>query len=153
VNYLIVYMLTDNQELNHPKSTFMYKTKTGKFTMGPIWDFDWAYGYEKTFVHFSDYNKPILWSPPSAGTYFFSRFLSDPKIKTLLKQRWSDFRKNRLGDLLTFVDDYSFVIEGARNRDYQKWKRGGVDFKSDINSLKMWLQNRSNYLDGYIGSL
>jgi hypothetical protein len=153
VNYLIVYMLTDNEELNHPKSTFMYKTKTGKFTMGPIWDFDWAYGYEKTLVHFSDYNKPILWNPASSGTNFFARFLTDPKIKTLLKQRWSEFRKNKLGDLLTFVDDYSFVIGGARNRDYQKWQRGGADFKNDINSLKMWLQNRSNYLDGYIGSL
>jgi hypothetical protein len=146
-------MLTDNQELNHPKSTFMHKPKTGKFSMGPIWDFDWAYGYEKTFVHFSNYNKPILWNPASSGTNFFGRFMTDPKIKTLLKQRWSEFRKNKFGDLMSFVDDYSFAIEGARNRDYQKWKRGGADFKSDINSLKIWLQNRSNYLDGYIGSL
>jgi CotH kinase protein len=155
VNYLIVYMLTDNQEINHPKSTFMHKTKTGKFSMGPIWDFDWAYGYEKNIAYFnsSSTSRSLFWSPSSEGTRFFSRFITDPKIKSLLKQRWSDFRKNKFEELLTFINDYSFVIEGARNRDYQKWKRGGADFKNDINSLKTWLQNRSYYLDSYIGGL
>ena len=80
-------------------------------------------------------------------------FLKDPKIKTLLKARWIDFRKNKFNDLMAFINDYAFVIEDARNRDYQKWKRGGADFKTDINSLKTWMQNRGNYLDGYIGGL
>ncbi len=55
--------------------------------------------------------------------------------------------------MMAFINDYAFVIEDARNRDYQKWKRGGADFKTDINSLKTWMQNRGNYLDGYIGGL
>ncbi len=155
VNYFIVNMLTGNEEINHPKSIFMNKTKTGKFQMGPIWDFDWAYGYGdyNNFMHFGAYNRTFFWTQPSVGTRFFSTFLKDPKIKILLKSRWSDFRKNKFNDLITFINDYSFVIEDARNRDYQKWKRGGVDFKSDINSLKTWMQNRGNYLDGYIGGL
>ena len=155
VNYLIVNMLTGNEEINHPKSIFMHKTKTGKFQMGPIWDFDWAYGYgiNNNFTHFGPYNRSFFWTPPSVGTKFFSTFLKDPKIKTLLKARWIDFRKNKFNDLMAFINDYAFVIEDARNRDYQKWKRGGADFKTDINSLKTWMQNRGNYLDGYIGGL
>jgi hypothetical protein len=123
--------------------------------MGPIWDFDWAYGYgiNNNFTHFGPYNRSFFWTPPSVGTKFFSTFLKDPKIKTLLKARWIDFRKNKFNDLMAFINDYAFVIEDARNRDYQKWKRGGADFKTDINSLKTWMQNRGNYLDGYIGSL
>lgn len=155
VNYFIVNMLTGNEEINHPKSIFMHKTKTGKFAMGPIWDFDWAYGYGdyNNFMHFGAFNRPFFWTQPSVGTRYFSTFLKDPKIKTLLKTRWSDFRKNKFNDLITFINDYSFMIEDARNRDYQKWKRGGTVFKTDINSLKTWLQNRGNYLDGYIGGL
>ena len=155
VNYFIVNMLTGNEEINHPKSTFMHKTKTGKFSMGPIWDFDWAFGYGdfNSFMHFGPSNRPFFWNQPSVGTRFFSPFLKDPKIKTLLKSRWSEFRKNKFNDLITYIDDYAFMIEDARNRDYQKWRRGGTVFKNDISSLKTWLQNRGNYLDGYIGNL
>jgi hypothetical protein len=155
VNYFIVNMLTGNEELNHPKSIFMHKSKTGKFAMGPLWDFDWAYGYGNfnNFMHFGAFNRPFFWTQPSVGTRFFSTFLKDPKTTALLKTRWADFRKNKFNDLITFIDDYAFMIEDARNRDYQKWKRGGANFKTDINSLKTWLQNRANYLDGYIGGL
>jgi CotH kinase protein len=152
-NYFIVYMLTANEEINHPKSTYIYKTKTGKFTMGPIWDFDWAYGYEKSLVYFSSFNKPMFWSYSSVGEKFFSRFLLDPKIKTLIKQQWKGFKNNKFNELLTFVDEYSILIEGARSRDYQIWKRGNFDFKGDVVTLKKWLQNRAGFMDTYIGNL
>ena len=148
-------MLTGNEEINHPKSIFMHKAKTGKFSVGPLWDFDWAYGYgiNQNFVHFGAFNRPFFWPSPSVGTNFFSPFLKDPKIKTLLKSKWADFRKNKFNDLMTFISDYAFMIEDARSRDYQKWKRGSPDPKTDINALKTWMQNRGNYLDGYIGGL
>jgi CotH kinase protein len=152
-NYLIVYMLTDNEEINHPKSTYIHKKATGKWAMGPIWDFDWAYAYEKTQLHFSSFNKPLFWSPPSVGTKFFSKMMTDPKIKTLMKQKWADFKTNKFNELLTFIDDYSFNIEGARNRDYQKWKRGSNNFKNDVTLLKTWLQNRADYMNTFIGNL
>lgn len=47
--YLICYNLACNQELNHPKSVYLYKTKGGKYQFGPCWDFDWAYGYQPTY--------------------------------------------------------------------------------------------------------
>lgn len=152
-NYLLVYMLTDNEEINHPKSTYLHKKAVGKWAMGPIWDFDWAYAYEKSQVHFSSFNKPLFWSPPSVGTKFFSKMMTDSKIKTLMKQKWADFRSNKFNELLTFVDDYSFRIEIAREKDFQKWKRGNANFKNDVSSLKTWLQNRADYMNGFIGNL
>ena len=72
-NFLIVFMLTDNEEINHPKSVFMNKAANGKFVMGPVWDFDWAYGYEGTEKHFSHYQS--FWTGTKAKAGFFSRFL------------------------------------------------------------------------------
>ena len=152
-NYLIAYMLTDNEEINHPKSTYIYKTKTGKWTMGPIWDFDWAFGYEGTQIHFNRADRPLFWSSSSVGTRFFSKMMTDPRIKALLKQKWTDFKNNKFNELYTYIDDYAFTIEGARNRDYQKWKRGSGNFKNDISNLKNWLQNRVNYMNSFIGGL
>ena len=152
-DYLIVYMLTDNEEINHPKSTYIYKTSTGKYTMGPIWDFDWAFGYEGSNTHFSSYSRPLFWSSSSVGTLFFSRILSDPQIKEMVRQKWSDFKSGKLTELLAFADEYSTLIEGARYYDYQLWKRGVADFTNEVSNLKTWLNNRVSYLDTYIGSL
>ena len=48
--YLLVNELIANYELQHPKSTYLYKEAIGsadsKFIFGPVWDLDWAYGYE-----------------------------------------------------------------------------------------------------------
>jgi hypothetical protein len=152
-NYFIVYMLTANEELNHPKSVYIYKANGGKFTMGPIWDFDWAYGYQAGQVHFARVNNSLFWVSPSVGTRFFSKVQTDPKIKTLIKQKWADFRASKFNDLAPFIDEYATLIEGARNKDYQKWKRGNLNFKNDITTLKTWLQNRAIYADGYVKSL
>lgn len=51
--YLLVYNLSCNQELNHPKSVYLYKTRGGKYQFGPCWDFDWAFGYQPTYRHSS----------------------------------------------------------------------------------------------------
>lgn len=50
--YLMVYNLACNQELNHPKSVMLWKTKGGKWQFGPCWDFDWAFGYHQTYVNY-----------------------------------------------------------------------------------------------------
>lgn len=52
--YLLVYNLACNQEPNHPKSVFLWKTKGGKWQFGPIWDFDWAFGYQPTYYNYAD---------------------------------------------------------------------------------------------------
>lgn len=149
VGYLMVFMITDNEEINHPKSIYMNKTASGKFVMGPVWDFDWAYGYEGPQKHFSHYNK-FFWqgTQAKAGTKFFSKFLSDPKITALIKKRWATF--SNTNNLQTFVDEWAYKIEGARNRDYAVWARGNVSYQTDISALKNWLSNRLSYLTTYI---
>ncbi|HOZ95339.1 MAG TPA: CotH kinase family protein [Niabella sp.] len=151
-NFLIVYLLTDNEELNHPKSTYMHKTATGKFSMGPIWDFDWAYGYEGTQKHFVHYNN-FFWqgSKSKPGTKFFSRFLADPQVVTILKQKWASFTSTN--NLESLVNEWAYLNEGARNRDYSLWKRGSANYQTDINALNTWLKNRVNYLTTYINGL
>lgn len=149
VNYLIVYNLTDNEEINHPKSTFMYKPKGGKYMMGPIWDFDWAYGYEANNVHFASSNTPLFWTDNPPGTVFFSRFIMDPKIKSLYKQKWNTFKATKLPLLLTYIDDYANLIETSQKNDYKLWLNQGKNFRSDVKNLRSWMQNRAKYIDSY----
>ena len=51
--YFFVNALCDNRELRHPKSTFVHRddifSPSSLWTFGPVWDVDWAFGYEGTF--------------------------------------------------------------------------------------------------------
>lgn len=73
--YILVYFMTGNGEVNHPKSTYLHKKTDGKFTFGPLWDFDWAYGYSPGTGHFVNPNIPLLGSGSAKGSVFFRRFL------------------------------------------------------------------------------
>lgn len=147
--YLITYMLTGNEEINHPKSTYLHKTSTGKFVMGPIWDFDWAFAFEGSFDHFSSFNRPLFWTPISKpGSQFFSKLMSDPKIQSLIKEQWSVFKKNDLSELMTYINEYATSIEKAKAKDLALWKN---DNKSAA-SLRLWIQNRVSYMDSFIGN-
>ena len=154
VDYLIVYNLCQNEEINHPKSTFLYKHKGGKYMMGEIWDFDWAFDFEDDNVYFNDYSKSLFWTGSKAeeGTKFFSRFVTDPVIKTLYKQEWSSFKINKLPLLLQYFDEYAALITDSQKRDYAVWKTGDGDFKGEVQKLRAWLQNRASYIDSYVAN-
>ncbi|WP_018627329.1 CotH kinase family protein [Niabella aurantiaca] len=154
--FMLVYFLTDNEELNHPKSTYMHKTATGKYTMGPIWDFDWAFGFESNQKHFFKSNSAPFWTsrtPQPAGTKFFTRFLDDPQFVTLLKQLWADYTANHLEELIRFVETYGLSIMTAKAADYAVWKKGAADNQSEVTTLQQWLRDRKSYIDGYLNGL
>jgi hypothetical protein len=148
--YFIVCMLTSNEEINHPKSTYIYKENGGKYAMGPIWDFDWAYGYEGTFQHFSNPNNDLFWTPEKSGTTFFKRLiLSDPKIKSLIREYWTDFQTIHLDNLMRHIEDYTFIINGAKARNRVLWNR---DLVTDERVMKQWLENRVSYMNSIINN-
>jgi len=154
VRYFIVHMLTDNEEINHPKSTYMYKPASGKFIMGPIWDFDWAFGFEGTGQYFNTYDMQLFWwNRPEPGTNFFSRFLLDPALRQEFKQQWASFKSTQLAQLLKYVDDYANQVEKSRKADYSVWQTGSGNFRSDVRKLYKWLENRASYIDIYAASL
>lgn len=152
VNYLIVYNLSLNQEINHPKSTFIHKHKNGKYKMGPVWDFDWAFGYDsnlnKHFVKID--NELLINSMSSPGTNFFSRLLEDPEVQMLYKERWGWFKANKFPLLLEYIEDYAEAIEGSYLLDYDKWGEGVGDAETAANQLIDWLYQRSAYMDEYV---
>lgn len=146
-NYLMVYTLTCNEEINHPKSTYLYKSAGGKFHMGPIWDFDWAFSFEQNGIHYANPNRPLFWERATSGKVFFQRIASDPAIKKLMKEKWQNFRKQDFNKLLLFVDDYSNKIADSRREDFKKWGRGNPNFNVEKENLKNWLKLRAVYMD------
>lgn len=166
VNYLIVYNLTGNNELKHPKSVKLFKSKTGKYTMGPIWDFDYSFGMDETKLYFKlDPYEPFLKTTDrSTGTVFFNRLLQDPEIKALYKTTWDNYKANKLSELLNYIEQYAASIRQSQQDDLNRWKSNRwhydtdwepyiADFPKIKKDLKIYLRKRANYMTGYVNCL
>ena len=151
--FLITFNLVHNMEINHPKSVFLHKEGNGKYVMGPIWDFDWAYDYEGTSNHFGCYNTPLFSSSMNGvGTAFFQRFLQDSRVKAIYKRTWQDFKNNKLDALLQYVDDYAVMLKPSVERNSELWENTR-SFDTKVKELKTWLRNRADYIDSEVSKL
>lgn len=151
--FLITFNLVHNMEINHPKSVFLHKEGNGKYVMGAIWDFDWAYDYEGTSNHFGRYNTPLFSSSMNGvGTAFFQRFLQDSRVKAIYKRTWQDFKNNKLDALLQYVDDYAVMLKPSVERNSELWENTR-SFDTKVKELKTWLRNRADYIDSEVSKL
>ena len=77
LDYLARFLFVDdysaNMELFHPKSTFLYNANvldtSSPFVFGPVWDFDWGFGYSSNYNYFTADATTDFWNsrPSSTG--------------------------------------------------------------------------------------
>lgn len=162
VDYFLVYMLTLNEELNHPKSVYMHrKNNADKFKMGIIWDFDWSYGYETgNHYNLASATQPIFWPSPAKpqaglGTVFFSKIFENPGVRTKFKQRWTWFRANKFLELKSHILKYATLVEQEYANDHAKWgnRDSTNNFQTDLQNVLNWLDARAAYIDNFVSTL
>ena len=152
VNYLILNNLVANYEINHPKSVYMFKPDGGMFIMGPIWDFDWAFGIdENTKRYFTFADIPLLKEEDERkGAKFFSQFMKDPEIRALYKQIWTEFRNESFNEVLKYVEWYAASIRDSQKQDYAIWKIGDNNLPQSKADMKNFLRKRGEHIDEYV---
>ncbi len=155
VNFLIVNMLVGNHEVCHPKSVYMHKKEKGKFTMGPLWDFDFAFGFsedDRRYFHNQDLDL-LRENDTRAGAELYKRILKDPKVKLLLKNTWLQFRNSRFDELLQYVEFFAAQNRESQKRDYDLWKVGNNNHAKNKADLKTFLRKRTAVIDSFISKL
>lgn len=150
VDFMIVYILTDNEEINHPKSTYIYKKSGGKYCMGPIWDFDWAFGYEWSYTHFVAPNRNLFWTGEKAGrgTAFFAKIMSDPAIGDVFKTKWAKFKELQYPILVEYINEYAESIRESHANDQKVWLQSSGSIDTYRDQMLNWLDKRVAYMDG-----
>ncbi|KAA6305558.1 hypothetical protein EZS27_042789, partial [termite gut metagenome] len=145
VNFLLVNEIVHNGELGHPKSTYMYKRQGGKIGMGPLWDFDWAFGYsgegQNYFYSSSDllyYDRNV--SPGNGiGTYFFTQFFKDPEFRLEYKKRWNEVKAS-ISDIDKFVQAQGAYLQKSAIENTEKWHN--LEHTYQIYCMRKWLEER-----------
>jgi len=143
VNYLMVYEITQNHELGHPKSAFMHKNLNGLITMGPVWDFDWAFGLGGSY---SVNTSEAMGRYTTVGNRF-GNFHNDPAFTELYKARWNA-QYSQIESMPAFIDAMYEKIKVSESLDAQRWFNiYNINYAYQVDKLKTFWSNRVSYLN------
>lgn len=140
-------------------STYLFKDRGGKLNMGPVWDLNIGYDSgdrvpeDDWVINYNQFVDRDAWMMP----FWWPRLLEDPLFRAAVKERWNELRAGTMStvELLNMVEQASVYLQenGAIQRNFTLWGVGmGIDYNSAIGNLKAYLEERTAWMDGEIGS-
>ena len=148
--FILVNELVLNKELCHPKSTYLWKgdmySPESKINFGPLWDFDWAFGYENTHSYFDiDYKLKLL-SMSGYGKDFFQALMANDEFLTHYYKVWKEFiEAKHIKEVKEYISDYYAFVEPSFENNYYLWGDGEA-YGSKIEQMQDWMQSRHDYI-------
>lgn len=162
--FWLVNDLVRNAETHHPKSCYIFNENPAdgeKWTFGPVWDFDWAFGYEETYTYFihgaeEDLFSKFAYSTPKSGHQFYDALRNSNAGKLAYYKEWRDFmEEGRLQELLEYIDDYTAFakLSFEHNNSAYIWETDYSDYDMLAERSKGWIERRANYIYNEIKNL
>jgi len=156
IDWYLISEITKNQDSKSFSSIFLNVMPGEKIKMGPLWDFDLAFGN----VNYSECEFPtgfwVKYHP------WFDRLFEDEAFVVKVKERFTYFKQNQ-NFILDKMDFYAEQLKWAQEENDAKWDLFGnyvwpnpVVFDShgeEVEHLKSWYIERMNWLDTAYGSL
>lgn len=148
--FLLCNQIVKNSELAHPKSTYIYRDSDGaaKFCTGPLWDFDWAFGYcgsgRTYFVSGSE-------SGDSGRCAFFAKLYSDETFKAEYKSVWNDY-ETEIAALADYMTKQKERLEKSSALNRAVWGFT-EDTAKEIDTMTDWWNSRMTWMRTYVDSL
>ena len=170
IDFFIMNEITKNPD-GFRLSTYMNRDSEGKLKMGPIWDFNLAFGNvdycdgmnpDGWIYNFNSICPSDIWQVP----FWWKRLMESPSFKNKLKDRWLALRSNILSDpsIDSRIDAYLEYLNTNKviDQNFYRWTIlgqyvwpnyfVGSTHESEINFLKNWIDQRLNWMDGQINN-
>lgn len=162
IDYMIIQELVYNVEVDAPRSVFLYKDKGGRWTMGPLWDFDAGFDFDWSTMYtghnyFASYKELVLGTDPVNHTKgyavpsFFTDLFRNKRFVSEYKARWLAVKDKVMSEYWATTQKYADNISGAMARDAVCWPID-KNYKTEISRMKQWLINRVGYLSTIIAN-
>jgi len=171
IEFFLLNELSNNVD-GYRISTWLTKDKNKKLKMGPIWDFNLAFGNANycaggaTNVWAYKFNERC---PEDSHQipFWWNRLLEDPAFVSQLQARWLALRGAEFSNaaILQRVDAYAETLtlsDGIQN-NFEKWpilgqyvwpnKFVGNTYTEEVDYLKSWINDRLSWLDTEISGL
>lgn len=162
IDFMLIQELVYNVEVAAPRSMNIHKDKDGKWTMGPLWDFDGGFDFDWSTMltghnYFYSYKELVLGTSPAQqiGGYkvpaFFTDLFKSRQFVDQYQKRWLEVRDNIINEYWVTSKKYADGFADAMKRDAIRWPIN-KDHKTEVARLKIWLQNRISYLNQVIAN-
>jgi spore coat protein CotH len=156
IDWYLISEITKNQDSKDYSSIYFNVIPGQKLKMGPLWDFDLAFGN----VDYSDCRNPNgFWVKDNP---WIKRLFEDPAFVSKVKSRFLFFKEQQ-NLILSKMDSYSNDLKISHRENNMKWNLLGtyvwpnpVYFhtqQEEVNHLKSWYTNRMNWLTNAFNSL
>jgi hypothetical protein len=140
-------------------SIFLHKDRGGKLKMGPIWDYDLAFG--NAFFAESYMTNGWRWGRADGEIYgWYQRLFEDPDFLQRYIDRWAEIRATAFAtsNLLGKIDRYVNELGSeAIDRNYKRWPTlgkavqkvafTGKTYQEELDWLKSWIAGRLAWID------
>ncbi|MBN2029152.1 CotH kinase family protein [bacterium] len=174
IDYMLLNELSKNVD-GYRLSTFLHKdkdSKNGRLKMGPIWDFDLAFGNANYYgaTGYTDWQIKLLKRGAACDDTYQVPFwwyvlLQDSTFIAETNARWLELRQTvwNTEAILNYIDSVADTLNEAQARNFEIWAPPGVfgggfwpvpvifytfsTYQDEIDYLKEWIQNRLNWMD------
>ncbi|MFC4636006.1 CotH kinase family protein [Dokdonia ponticola] len=171
IDFFLLSELSNNVD-GYRLSTWITKDKNEKLHMGPIWDFNLAFGNanycggDATNVWAYRFNERCA-SDSFQIPFWWQRLLEDPGFVTELQTRWTALRASTFSEaqLHEKINGYVAQLEssGSAEANFARWpvigqyvwpnSFIGTTYGAEITYLREWISNRLEWLDTEIWNL
>ena len=149
IKHYWIQELSRNPDGAFGTSVYFSWENDGKIKMGPVWDFDLAYG--NGFVE--EYGITVSWP---IRKYWYLYLFKDFLYKKSAEEYW---KKNRdvFDSIFDLIDETAVMLKYAANNNFKRWnilgKTGGwlnmsfESYEEAVQSFKNWVSKRLQWID------
>ncbi|MFI3269270.1 MAG: CotH kinase family protein [Rikenellaceae bacterium] len=155
-DWYVVNELAKNNDAIFYSSCMMNVTRAGVISMGPVWDFDIAFGncnYNNSFSETGFWVKESNW---------ISRLFEDPYFVNLVIERFAVL-KNNIGDIYDLIDTYEVYLLNSQVANDNVWGTLGKyvwpnfvwydTYPEEVAYMKEWLATRLSWMENALNEL
>lgn len=154
LNHYWAQEFSKNPDAPFYTSVYFSWTKNGSLRMGPVWDFDLAFG-----GHFKDYLiYPQDWY--IIDSYWNKYIFQDSLISQTRFSYWNKNKKHFLS-ILDNSDSVFVLLEKAAKNNFKKWnilkntnykyhRVAYNNYRESVDDLKLWVRQRIEWIDSHL---
>ncbi len=156
VDWFLINEISKNNDAAFVTSCYMNMAPGGKLKMGPLWDFDIAFGN----INYNGNNSPQgFWVQ---GAPWIARLFQDPAFVEKVKTRFAYF-KSKKQEIFNEINKNATSLKWSALENNNRWRTlyaqtwpnyaiwGSYD--NEVMYLKNWLNARMDWLEGALNGL
>jgi beta-glucanase (GH16 family) len=157
IDWFLINEISKNVDSRNWSSIYFTHIPGEKIKMGPLWDFDLGFGN-------MDYGDPQFTDGWHIRYHaWINRLLDDPAFVSQVQDRFTNHYLANKQYILDKIDEQAELLKWAQQENFNTWQILGVyvwpnpyvweTYNEEVLYLKMWFEERMNWMQQNIGSI